>query len=66
MGNAHPTHLNPSSRTPPVHCPLLIELPGGQLLRVERREWARSHSDMFAFYLPDGSLITGRFRWAYP
>ena len=59
-------HLNPATQTPPVGCPLLIELPDGQLLRVERREWARSHSDALAFYLPNGGLIMGRYRWTYP
>lgn len=58
--------LNSACRTPPVNCPLLIELPSGELVRVERREWARSHSDSLAFYLPDGGLIMGRFRWTYP
>ena len=61
-----PTHLNPASRTPPVDCQLLIELPSGQLVQVERREWARSHSDALTFYLPNGSMIAGRFRWTYP
>ena len=59
-------HLNPASQTPPVGCPLLIELPNGQLQLVERREWARSHSDTLAFYLPAGGLIIGRYRWTYP
>ena len=61
-------HLNPASQTPPVGCPLLIELPNGQLQLVERREWARSHSDALAFYPLDGDgwMITGRYRWTYP
>ena len=66
MENSPNIHLNPATQTPPVGCPLLIELPNGQLVQVERREWARSHSDVLAFYLPDGVLIMGRYRWTYP
>ena len=66
MENTRAVHLNPASRTPPVGCPLLIELPNGQLQQAERREWARSHSDALAFYLPTGGLIVGRYRWTYP
>ena len=58
-------HLNPASQTPPVDCPLLIEV-DGQLLRVIRYEWARSHSDVLYFYLLDGGMITGRYRWTHP
>lgn len=59
-------HLNPSTRTPPVGCPLLIQLPNGKLVRAERREWAASHNDNLSFYMPCGGLIIGRYPWAYP
>ena len=65
MENAPNIHLNPASQTPPVDCPLLIEV-DGQLVRVIRRQWARSHNAPLAFYRPDGVLIMGRYRWTYP
>ena len=59
-------HLNPETQTPPVGCPLLIELPGGSLIRVERREWAKSHDCPLMFYTETGAMIVGRYRWTYP
>ena len=66
MENTTDIHLNPASQTPPVDCPLLIEMPDGKLLRVERRDWARSHSEQLVFYTTCGRQITGKFRWTYP
>lgn len=57
-------HLNPPTQTPPVGCPLLIKLPGGQLVRVERRQWAVSHSAPLEFY-GAGIGYWGRFPWTY-
>lgn len=58
-------HLNPSTRTPPVDCPLLILLLSGRLVRVERRQWAASHSEPLEFH-GDGIGYWGRYAWTYP
>lgn len=58
-------HLNPATRTPPVGCPLLIRLPTGRLVQVERRQWATSHDDPLEFH-GEGIGYWGRFPWTYP
>lgn len=57
--------LNPATQTPPVGCPLLIRLPTGRLVRVERRRWATNHNDPLEFY-GDGIGYWGRYEWTYP
>jgi hypothetical protein len=57
-------HLNPTTRTPPVNCPLLIQLPTGRLVRVERRQWVTSHSEPLEFY-GEGIGYWGRYEWTY-
>lgn len=58
-------HLNPATRTPPVGCPLLIRLQNGRLVRVERRQWAVSHSEPLEFH-GNGICYWGRYEWTYP
>lgn len=59
------THMNPATQTPPVGCPLLILLPSGRLVQVERRQWAASHNEQLEF-CGDGIGYWGRYEWTYP
>lgn len=57
-------HLNSKTHTPPVDVPLIIEV-DGQLMRAERKHWARSHNDDLEFHTENG-IVRGRFSWTYP
>ena len=61
-----PDHWNSAEKLPPVACPLLIRVPGGAVLPVERLSHVASRGDMMAYVFADVFIFEGRFEWSYP
>ena len=59
-------HLNSSDILPPVSCPLIIQMPCGRLVKAERTGHVESKDRDLEYRTSDGSVIVGRFSWAYP
>lgn len=59
-------HLSPPSLLPPVDCPLVIQMPCGQLIRVKRTSHIQSKDGDMDYLTKSGRIITGRFFWTYP
>lgn len=59
-------HFNSPSSLPPVGCPLLIRLPCGAALHVERTGYLQDRNGQMEYRLQDGRLIVGRYEWTYP
>jgi len=59
-------HMNNPEHLPPVACPLLLELPGGQLVKAERTGFIADRSRNMEYLLESGETISGRLRWTYP
>ena len=59
-------HLNNPEHLPPVNCPLMLELPNGQLVKAERTSFIADRSRDMEYKLESCETITGRYRWTYP
>jgi hypothetical protein len=59
-------HLNNPEHLPPVNCPLMVELPSGQLEKVERTSFISSRSQSLEYRFENGRTAKGRYRWTYP
>lgn len=58
--------LNSPDHLPPVDCPLVVELPNGELVRVERTSHLVSRERDMEYRLDSGETFMGRMRWGYP
>lgn len=58
-------HLN-QSRLPPVDCPLIVELPTGELVEATRKAFTTDKNGDLEYHLTDGQVVVGRLRWTYP
>ena len=59
-------HLNPPDILPPVGCWLIIQMPCGRLVKVERTGHVESKDRDLEYRTSDGVVIVGRLKWAYP
>lgn len=60
-----PTHLNPSDRLPVVGAALWIEVELGKMVKATRTGFIAHKNSQMGYELSDGTVLTGRYRWAY-
>lgn len=58
-------HLNPSDRLPVVGARLWIETEPGVLVKAVRTGFIPSKDSCMGYQREDGTVLTGRYRWAY-
>ena len=58
-------HLNSPDLLPPVECPIVIQMPCGNLVPAERTRHIESRNRDMEYRLSDGRLVVGRFKWTY-